>query len=170
MNIEDCYVGRTTNLKTRRCNHRLNTTNHIAKIYNARVYTFIRANGGWDNFDMVLIETRTCDNGLEACKIERTYIEDLQATLNCQIPARTSQEHYQDNKERIIERVKEYRNNNKDEISMKSMEYYTNHKERITGKHVCECGRDYTRSHKLRHERTMFHQQYIQSISNIEEL
>ena len=46
LNIKDCYVGHTTNFKTRRCNHRLNTTNHIAQSYNARVYTFIRANGG----------------------------------------------------------------------------------------------------------------------------
>ena len=131
LNIKDCYVGHTTNFKTRKCNHRLNTTSHIAKINNARLYTFIRANGGWENFDMVLIETRTCENGLEACKIERTYMEDLQATLNSVIPSRTPQEHYQDNKERIAERVKEYYNNNKDEINKKKNEYYVEHKEAI---------------------------------------
>ena len=49
-------------------------------------------------------------------------------------------------------------------------EYSIRNRDKIIEKHVCECGRDYTRCHKLRHERTMFHQQYIQSINNIEEL
>ena len=161
LNIKDCYVGHTTDFKRRRFQHKINTTAQTSNRYNVRIYAFIRANGGWENFDMVLIETRTCENGLEACKIERTYMEDLQATLNSVIPSRTPQEHYQDNKELITERHRERRNNKKDEIIMKSMEYYTKHKECIMGKHVCECGRDYTRCHKLRHERTMFHQQYI---------
>ena len=106
MNIKDWYVGHTTYFKRRRFQHKLNTTAQTSNRYNVRRYAFIRANGGWDNFDMVLIETRTCDNPLEARKIERTYMEDLQPTLNCVIPSRTPQEHYQDNKERIIERVK----------------------------------------------------------------
>jgi predicted GIY-YIG superfamily endonuclease len=214
-NINDCYVGHTTNFKRRRFQHKRNTTSQTSQSYNARVYTFIRANGGWDNFDMVLIDNRACANSLEARKIERNYIEDLQATLNCQIPTRTPQEHYQDNKEHITERVKEYYTNNKNEINNKNMEYYETHKEaiqkqiklyrnnnkdklqqcktvyyqknrgiileamreysvinrdKILEKHVCECGKDYTRSHKLRHERSMFHQQCIQSINNIEEL
>jgi hypothetical protein len=71
LNIKDCYVGHTTHFKTRKGNHRLNTTNHIAKAYNFKVYEFFRNTGGWDNFDMVLIETRACDNSLEARKIER---------------------------------------------------------------------------------------------------
>ena len=200
LNIKDCYVGHTTDFKRRKCDHKLNTTSQTSHHYNAKVYTFIRANGGWYNFDMILIDTRSCDNNLEARKIERQYIENLQATLNYQIPTRTSQEHYQDNKEQILEWHREYRNNNKDEIKMKSAEYYIKHKEYITARikeyqqthketmsqyyreynirnrdknsetHVCECGKTCTKCNKPRHERSMFHQRYIQAKSNIEEI
>ena len=53
--------------------------------YNMMMYQFIRDNGGWDNFDMISIETRTCENALEAQMIERQYIEYFKPTLNISI-------------------------------------------------------------------------------------
>ena len=42
----------------------------------------MRENGGFDNFEMVLLETRECSGRLEALKQERQYVEELNATLN----------------------------------------------------------------------------------------
>jgi hypothetical protein len=81
LNIKDCYVGHTTDFKRRTFQHKRNTTSQTAQSYNARVYTFIRANGGWDNFDMVLFETRACDNSLEARKIERNIYRRLTSNV-----------------------------------------------------------------------------------------
>ena len=50
------------------------------------VYEFIRKNGGWDNWDMILIETIKCENNLEARKKEREHLEQLGATLNKERP------------------------------------------------------------------------------------
>ena len=70
------------------------------------VYQFIRGNGEWDNWKMVPIETRACENRLDALKIERGHIERLNATLNAYRPHRTNderlqqmREHYQNNPE-----------------------------------------------------------------------
>ena len=63
---------------------------------------FIRENGGWENFDMILIETCKCENGLDAERKERKYVEELKASLNCTIPSRTIKEqdkqYYEQNK------------------------------------------------------------------------
>jgi hypothetical protein len=38
-------------------------------------------NGGWDSFDMILIECRECANSLDARKIKRGHIEDTKINL-----------------------------------------------------------------------------------------
>jgi hypothetical protein len=106
--ITDCYVGHTTDFKTRKCGHKQKCNNVNAKEYNFEVYTFIRNHGGWDNFDMVLIETKTCNNSLDAFRVERNHIEGLSATLNMRIPARTSKEYYEDHKEHIKLKCRNY--------------------------------------------------------------
>ena len=65
---------------------------------------------------MILIDTRSCSNSLEAKAFERKLIEDMNATLNRTIPNRTGREYYIDNKDVISEKRKEYRENNKDLI------------------------------------------------------
>ena len=97
------------------------------------VYIFIRANGGWENVDLVLIEKHKCEDQLYALKKEREYIESLNATLNKTIPTRT---------------IKEWRNDNQESI-----------KEWKRGKTMCKCGKEYTQSNKARHERGKYHQE-----------
>jgi hypothetical protein len=94
-------------------------------------------------------------------------------------------EYYETHKEAIQQQTKLYRNSNKYKLQQcktvysqtnrgiileEMQEYRIINRDKILEKLVCECGRDYTRCHKLRHERSMFHQQYIQSINNIEEI
>ena len=73
------------------------------KKYNLNVYKFIRDNGGWNNWSMIAIEQYKCNSSIEAKQKERYYIEQLQATLNSNIPNRTIQEYYTDNKDKLLE-------------------------------------------------------------------
>ena len=65
LNIKDCYVGSTTDFTKRKGHHKRGCNNVNTKCYNYNVYQFIRANGGWDNWTMVLVENYPCENKLE---------------------------------------------------------------------------------------------------------
>ena len=124
LEIKECYVGQTTNLVKRRWQHKSNCNNEKDVRYNFKVYQFIRANGGWDNWSVIEVDKCNCLNYEEALKIERKYIQDLNATLNKVIPSRTDKEYYNDNKEIIAEKQKEYYENNKQILAEKKKEYY----------------------------------------------
>ena len=137
--ITDCYVGSTTNFRTRKSVHKNNFNNEKDKAYNYKVYQFIRDNGGWLNWDMILIEKVNVNDGNELHKEERKWIEQLNATLNCQLPTRTRKEWCEDNKDKLTEKskewcennkdkIKEYRENNKDKIKEYNKEYYDKNK------------------------------------------
>ena len=112
-NIKEVYIGSTVNFKSRKNQHKTSCNNPKSKKYNLKLYQFIRVMGGWENWDMILIKTVSCENKLELHKIERQYIEDTKLTLNCKIPSRSRKEWEQDNKEQMIEYQKQYREKNK---------------------------------------------------------
>ena len=60
---------------------------------------------------------------------------------------------------------KEYKKENKEKIQQNSHEYYEAHKQKLSEKIICVCGGKHTLHHKLEHERTKKHQQYIQQCS-----
>ena len=97
--VVDLYVGHTTDFSSRKKAHRNLALNPSTKGNNMFVYKFINDNGGWENFDMVLIETCKCENKLDATRKERVHIETLKATLNKVIPTRTRAEWVHDNQE-----------------------------------------------------------------------
>ena len=70
LDVKDCYVGHTINSKNRRSSHKTLCYNTNCKDYNMPLYQFIRNNGGWNNFDLVLIETMEVKNSLETRKKE----------------------------------------------------------------------------------------------------
>ena len=115
LNITDCYVGSTTNFKGRKREHKSTCNNPNDKRYNYKLYKFMRENGGWENWDMIMIEKYPCNDKLELLKKEREVFETLNASLNSEIPSRTQKQHYEDNKERI----KQYRLDNKETINKK---------------------------------------------------
>ena len=119
--ITDCYVGSTTNIIKRRQYHKSDCNNEKSKHYNRYVYQFIRNNGNWQNWSLVLIENYSCNNKLELERRERYYIEDLKPTLNKQIPTRTNKEYKQDNKKQIKEQREEYIELNKEKIYTKKV-------------------------------------------------
>ena len=152
LNIIDCYVGHTTDFKSRKNQHK-NTCNNINN--NLKVYQYIRDNGGWNNWSMIMIEKYDCKSKLEALKRERELIEELKATLNMIIPTRTQKEYKQNNREDILVSHKEYYIDNKEKI-----------KEMYKTKILCVCGCNIRQYDIKRHETTKKHN-YLLSLKNV---
>ena len=92
--IKDIYVGHTCNHIRRKYEHKKCSINPNSKDYNCYVYKFIRDNGGFQNWDMTMIEEYPCENKLEAERRERYWIETLNSTLNQKIPTRMPSEKF----------------------------------------------------------------------------
>ena len=129
VSITEIYVGSTTNFAQRKRAHRSDCANESRKHYNAHVYTFIRDHGGWENWDMVLVDTVSVSSKLEAHKIERGYIESLRALLNTQMPARRLSEYKKEYRLTRKEEKRAYVEANKGRIKEYMAEYRASHKE-----------------------------------------
>jgi len=129
---ENIYVGSTTNFRGRKLQHKVCCYNKNSEKYNRIQYKFIRENGGWDEWEMIAIETYPCENKRELEIRERFHIEKLKAKLNKNIPTRTPTEHYEDNKERISERKKQYNQENRDKILEQKKEYYQKNRDELS--------------------------------------
>jgi len=130
-NITDIYIGSTTNMRHRKCQHKTACNNPNDKAYNLKVYQNIREFGGWDNWTMVLVEyvNATCKQELQ--KEERVVIELLKPTLNYVIPTRTRKEYYEVHKEKKSEYSKKYRELNRTNLLVKDKIKYEKNKEKI---------------------------------------
>ena len=151
LNIKDCYVGHTTNFIKRKQQHKQHCNNENLKDSDFKIYKFIRENGGWMNWSMIMIEQISCENFNEASKLERKFLEEYNGTLNIRISSRTKKEYTNDTKE--IKKIydKCYLEKNKDII---------NEKRNI--KNICDCGVVCTNRNIARHEKSKFHQNFIQ--------
>jgi hypothetical protein len=176
LNITDIYIGHTCNLVKRRWDHKTKCNSEKNKDYNKKTYQFIRANGGWDNWSVIEVDKCPCLDFEEALKIERYYIEKLNATLNMNLPIRNKKEYYNNNIDYIKEQRKKYRDTIKDIINEKAKEYRITHKEEILEKNriryeinkesvcskkrekiTCECGCVVARGNIPEHKRTQKH-------------
>jgi hypothetical protein len=153
LNILECYVGSTTDFTKRKCAHKSYCTNANGKHYNLKVYQFIRDNGNWVNWSMILIEMYPCVNHLESLQRERFWCENLNATLNSVVPSRTKQEYDKDHTEHKKQYDELYREEHIDHIKK--------HNNTIL---ICECGSSHTRINKSRHERSEKHKEYVENI------
>jgi len=120
--ITDIYVGSTTNFTKRKYAHKCSCNFVNNKEYNDYKYQFIRDNGGWENWTMIQIKELCCISRRELETIERKYIEELQASLNKQLPLRSAKEWYEDNKQKIEKQKKVYYEENKQQIAEKKKE------------------------------------------------
>jgi hypothetical protein len=136
-NINDIYIGHTTNFIQRKNQHKkLCNNNNYSSRY---VYKFIRQNGGWDNWSMIQIENRNCKNKREAESIEQYWIEKLLPTLNVNKPYAMCKEEpqlykqnwYEENKQKILEKAKKNYEENKEEKLEYQKEYVEKHKDQI---------------------------------------
>jgi hypothetical protein len=81
--ISDMYVGHTTSFIKRKYQHKLCCNNLNNKL---KIYDTIRANGGWDNWEMIQIANYNCKNSEEARIKEQEHYEELEPTLNISPP------------------------------------------------------------------------------------
>ena len=126
------YIGSTIQLLSKR-------KSQHKEYRNSCVSKFIIENG---DYDMILIEKYPCESKEELEARERYYIDNTDC-INKQLPGRTNQEWYQDNRERLLEKAKnkvktderkeyekEYALKNKDIINKKSKAWYQSNKDK----------------------------------------
>jgi len=157
-----CYIGSTCDFKSRKNQHKTVCNNPNSKNYNTPLYKHIRDNGGWGEYEMILIEYYPCETKLELHKKERECKEIYNDNLGCEIPGRTKKEYYQNNKKTILEKKKEYREENKEKLAEVRKEYYQNNKKTILEKKkekiecsICKCY--IIKHHFKRHTKTKRH-------------
>jgi hypothetical protein len=90
--VTKCYIGKTTNIKTRIANHKTKS-----KISDYPLYVFIRNNGGFDNFKFEILHKCLCNEKL-SIYIERSLIMSNDDVINYQIPYAGEKGHYNKNK------------------------------------------------------------------------
>jgi hypothetical protein len=119
------YIGSTKSFSTRKSTHKRNCGAGL----NYRIYETIRANGGWDNWEMSPIEVITCLKR-EALKREQYWITHHNADLNMVRANLTDEEYaqyqrayYIDHKQAMIERAMKYYDDNKDKCLAYQAQY-----------------------------------------------
>jgi hypothetical protein len=80
--VTDVYVGHTTNFVQRKHAHKQSCINNKSANHTCKVYQVIRANGGWNNWKMEIINFFDCKDHYEARKKEQEYFISLNANLN----------------------------------------------------------------------------------------
>lgn len=178
------YVGSTTNMCKRKARHKYNTNGEKSDKYYMDLYIFIRANGGWDNWQMIQIETYPdCKSSEELRMHERFHYDIYKPSLNSQLPYITEEEKVEsqrelgvqwreENKEKIVIDKADYYQENKERLLEKQNKYYTENIERCKQYYLdnikeindkkkercmCECGVEYARRHKVVHQQTKKH-------------
>ena len=185
--IPDIYGGSSTNKAQRKQCHKTRCNNPKNTKHNFYVYQFIRAHGGWDNWEMVVIKLYPCNSKMELEMEEQMMIDELGATLNSQrayISEEThkeeqvkyreknrekrntqKKEHYQKNKGEILEKQRLYYVEQHEKIKERVNKYRKTHKEEIrerkAQKYTCHCGKTLTKDRKARHERSLYHQAWL---------
>ena len=143
-NITDCYVGSTKAFRERKRRHKSNCNLETASSHNVKIYQTIRANGGWNNWEMKPIDTKLCTK-LQARIHETKLMEERQTTLNmCKAYVSEEQrkeqkkEHdkkrYEQHKDKILEQQKEYQQKNRDKLNAHQNEYYHQNKDKINAR------------------------------------
>ena len=137
--ITECYIGSTKHLTRRIQKHKSDCTRITSKNYNFKVYIFIRLNGGFDEFEFIIIDvikfTKT-DALIHEQKLMHLYGSTLNS-YKAHIPE-------EDRIEKIKEYHKEYYLNNKKKIKESSKEYRLNNKEQL---------KEYNKKYRLKNKK-----------------
>ncbi len=167
--ITDCYVGSTCNVRTRRDAHRRQCIYPSQKDHNLRLYQFIRAHGGWDNWTMVVLEEFSCETKTQRDTREHEWKLRLgeAASLNSRDAAAYARaggvaaykkQHFEKHKAKYQEANKQRYEENKEAISARHKEWYELNKARISAKGreriTCEmCGASVCRAYLKKHKK-----------------
>jgi hypothetical protein len=136
------YVGSTTEFTKRKCKHKSDCINPKAKLYNAKLYKMIRENGGWEMFNMVIIQDFPCKNKREAECEEDKVIREMKASMNAkraflnaeekkELKNKSTKQWYEANKDDQVIKQKKWYQENKSVVSEKGKIYRELNKEKI---------------------------------------
>jgi hypothetical protein len=170
VNIKEIYVGSTTNMRNRKYRHKSDCNNEKQKKYYLYVYQFIRENGGFDNWEMILVENYDAKDNLELRKRERYWKDELKATLNSCNPYKTAEDesarkkiYHKKNKIIINKKKREFRNDNKEYIAKQRSELRKKNLSKHLERFNCECGGKYKKEGKHHHLKTDKHQKWLEN-------
>jgi predicted GIY-YIG superfamily endonuclease len=137
--ISELYVGHTTDFAQRKKAHKQNCINQHNT---CKLYTFIRNNGGWDNWDMKIVKFYNCADLSEARQKEQEMYVLLKATLNSIEPFSKNKPISNENKQTQPSIRYICDNKPKDKFSCSHCDYYTSRNSQfkrhlLTDKHIC---------------------------------
>ena len=137
-----CYVGSTNDFKRRMRAHKNYSHSPNAPQYNYPLYKYIRANGGWEAFEMVELSIKYVENKHEQDELENNFIKMHKPELNGNRPGEARRQGGR-------------------------IQYKRNHaKKQCQAKIHCACGGKTSKHHKAKHEKSQKHQTYINSVKN----
>ena len=154
------YIGSTGCFIKRKYMHKGCCNNPNSKKHNFKIYKTIRENGGWEKWNMVVIDRLDQSTLIDARIREEKLRQEYNGNLN-------SQKAYTSGEEKK-EYLNEYRQANKNIINEKQKKYHLKNKEIIeekaSEKVTCECGSIIRKNNLLRHQKTQTHQNFCKSI------
>ena len=161
------YIGSTIQtLAQRFTDHKKRYREHVnkANIICLSAFDILK----YDDAQIILIELFPCSKKCELESREYHHIKLEENTVNKRMPSRPIQEWRNDNKLIIAQKKAEQYQRNKEHILEKVKTYYKKNKALIDEKHkahfICECGCEYSYSHKTRHLKSKKHLSFLNII------
>ncbi len=151
LGVIECYVGSTINFTSRKSGHHNACINVKCKAHNYKLYKFIRENGGWENWEMVMLEEYPeCTSRVQKLIREREVADRLGAKLNTIRAFRSNEE-----------RLEQYRIKNERCNPINNPIYNPIYNATPI---ICDCGKSFFRTGKSNHIKTKHHRQYNPSV------
>ena len=130
----------------------------------------------FDDAKIELIESSLFTNKTELIQKEGLYQNQFKnITVNIQIAGRSRTDYYNDNKEIICQKVKQYNENNIDKVQAYQKQWYDKNKSEVIEtikikreiKETCDCGGTYSKCRRSEHIKRNKHLSYLNSKTNI---
>jgi len=139
---ENVYVGHTINKYDRNKAHK--SRSKLVDKYPCKVYKYVNDTGGYENWEMIMLEIHPCKNKNEGKKRELYWIDFYKSNLNSDVPNRTTMEWYYETN---------YNQTHKTQIEV-----------RRSKKVRCECGLEMRFSCLTKHKKTKKHFERMKSL------
>ena len=130
--VNEIYIGSTKDYAVRKSKHKSSCNNENSPQYNYKLYKYIREHGGFDYWNMIILDEIETEDIKKVRKLEAENIYKYKASLNTRLhPGRTDKECFKDYREKNREIIKQ--------------------------KFSCDCGGKYTKVNYSRHIKTNKH-------------
>ena len=154
--VREMYIGSSTDFY-RKCKHKSSCNKETDVHHNLKLYKFIRAHGGWDNWEMVELYKYPCET-LQELKDEEgraynRFVCDFNM-LNDKDPSRDKKEYNKQFREENREEINEWQRDN----------YHNNTKFNIVR---CKCGITVTEKSLKRHTTKSRHTKRMAALEEV---